>query len=69
MVTSQVLISCRQHSRDKWALNEKSVFLYAESADFPCPGIAPEAKVKLSLKAHAVPWDGNQTGMLRKNPN
>lgn len=41
MVTSQVLISCRQHSRDKCALNEKSGFLYAKSADFPYPGIAP----------------------------
>lgn len=36
-VTSQVLISCRQHSKEKCALNEKNIFLYAESADFFLP--------------------------------
>lgn len=26
-------------------------------------------KVKLFCKAHALPWDGNQAGLLRKKPN
>lgn len=33
-VTSQVLIPCRQQSKQKCALNEKCIFLYTESADF-----------------------------------
>lgn len=69
MVTSQVLISCRQHSKDKCALNEKYIFLYAESEDFFYHGIASYAEVELFLKAHVVTWAGSPSGKLNRLPS
>jgi len=39
MVTNQLLISRMQHSKDKCAINEKYIFLYAEAAIFFTMGL------------------------------